>query len=245
VPDVQVGTAVLLPALRNPVILAHQLATLDQISEGRLIVGVGIGADTPASRAEFAAAGVPFAKRVGRLVEGLQLCRALWSGDPVDWDGRWPVVQGQLAPLPFQSGGPPIWLASSVPAGIRRAARLFDGWFPIGPDPTGFAENHKIYRSVAPAGGTDATTALYLTIALDENADRAQVMIDDYLSEYYGLPPQILRKVQACFGGPLEEVVAFIRSYVDAGAQHVVLRIVGDHLSTLRKLGGLRGELNA
>ncbi|MBT7634541.1 MAG: LLM class flavin-dependent oxidoreductase, partial [Rhodospirillaceae bacterium] len=104
---VELGTAVLLPTLRNPVIMAHQVATLDQISQGRVILGVGIAGDVPAIRAEFAAAGVPFEKRVGRMMEGLRLCKALWSGKPVDWDGRWPVEQGVLAPTPHRPGGPP------------------------------------------------------------------------------------------------------------------------------------------
>ena len=95
---VELGTAVLLPALRNPVLLAHQVATLDQVSEGRLILGVGFAADVPNIRAEFAAAGVPFDKRVGRMMEGLRLCRALWTGEPVTWDGRWQVAGGMLAP---------------------------------------------------------------------------------------------------------------------------------------------------
>ena len=100
VPRVSLGTAVLLPALRNPVVLAHLVATLDQVSEGRLILGVGFATDVPNIRAEFAAAGVPFEKRVGRMMEGLRLCRALWSGEPVDWDGRWQVTGGVLAPTP-------------------------------------------------------------------------------------------------------------------------------------------------
>src|SRR5947207_12356859 len=80
VPRVDVGTAVLLPALRNPVLLAHQVATLDRVAEGRLILGVGIASDVPNIRAEFTAAGVAFDKRVGRLLEGLRLARALWTG---------------------------------------------------------------------------------------------------------------------------------------------------------------------
>src|SRR6266699_5007972 len=95
---VEIGTAVLLPALRNPVLLAHQVATLDQLAEGRLILGVGIAADVPNIRQEFTAAGVPFEKRVGRLLEGLRLARALWTGHPVHWDGRWPVKGGVLGP---------------------------------------------------------------------------------------------------------------------------------------------------
>src|SRR5579885_1751982 len=85
----ELGTAVLLPALRNPVVLAHQVATLDQISEGRFILGVGIASDVPNIRAEFVACGVPFEHRVGRMLDGLRLMRALWTGEPVSWNGRW------------------------------------------------------------------------------------------------------------------------------------------------------------
>ena len=97
---VKLGTAVLLPALRNPVVLAHQVATIDQVSDGRVILGVGIAADAPAIHAEFEAVGVPFEKRVSRMMEGLRLCRALWSGDPVDWDGRWKLQQAVVGPSP-------------------------------------------------------------------------------------------------------------------------------------------------
>ena len=86
--------------------LAHQVATVDQISEGRLILGVGIATDVPNIRAEFAAAGVPFEKRVGTMLEGLRLCQALWSGEPVDWSGRWPIEQGVLAPKPARPRRP-------------------------------------------------------------------------------------------------------------------------------------------
>ena len=106
---VKLGTAVLLPALRNPVVLAHQVATIDQVSDGRVILGVGIAADAPAIHAEFEAVGVPFEKRVGRMMEGLRLCKALWTGEPVDWEGRWTVKQGVVGPTPAQAGGPPIW----------------------------------------------------------------------------------------------------------------------------------------
>jgi alkanesulfonate monooxygenase SsuD/methylene tetrahydromethanopterin reductase-like flavin-dependent oxidoreductase (luciferase family) len=82
---VQLGTAVLLPALRNPVILAHVVATLDQVSAGRLILGVGIGLNVPSVHAEFQAAGVPFERRVGRMLEGLRLCRALWTERQLGW----------------------------------------------------------------------------------------------------------------------------------------------------------------
>jgi alkanesulfonate monooxygenase SsuD/methylene tetrahydromethanopterin reductase-like flavin-dependent oxidoreductase (luciferase family) len=121
VPRVILGSAVLLPALRNPVVLAHMVATLDQISEGRLILGVGFAQDVANIRAEFAAAGVPFERRVGRMMESLRLCRALWSGQAVDWNGRWQVAGGVLAPTPYRAGGPPLWIGGNLPTSLERA----------------------------------------------------------------------------------------------------------------------------
>src|SRR5215470_1845666 len=100
----ELGTAVLLPALRNPVVLAHGIATLDQISEGRFILGVGIASDVPNIRAEFVACGVPFEKRVGRMLEGLRLARELWTGKPVSWNGRWVIEDATLGPVPYHPG---------------------------------------------------------------------------------------------------------------------------------------------
>ena len=146
---VELGTAVLLPALRNPVLLAHQVATLDQVSEGRLILGVGFASDRPNIRAEFAAAGVPFEKRVGTMMEGLRLCKALWTGALVDWDGRWQVTSGVLAPTPYRPGGPPLWIGGNLPASLERAGRWFDGWFPNAPDPTAYAAHWAQIRAFA------------------------------------------------------------------------------------------------
>ncbi len=244
VPAVRLGTAVLLPALRNPVVLAQQLATIDQISEGRLIIGAGIAGDVPAIRAEFAAAGVPFEGRVGRMMEGFRLCQALWSGESVTWDRRWQLADAVLAPVPHRPGGPPIWLAAGVADGIERAARHYDGWFPIGPDAETFGRRHKMFVDAARDAGRDPaqqTTAVYLTVAVSDDGDEAA--INAYLEDYYNAPASAMRKVQACKGGDLSQVLAFLRSYVDAGAQHLVIRIVGDHEHTLELLCAHRDEL--
>ncbi len=164
---VELGTAVLLPALRNPVLLAHQVATLDQVSEGRLILGVGFASDRPNIKAEFTSAGVPFDKRVGRMMEGLRLCRALWTGQPVTWEGRWQVTDGVLAPTPHRPGGPPLWIGGNLPASLERAGKWFDGWFPNTPDAATFARQWAEVKDIAAAAGRDPAAlsgAMYLTL---------------------------------------------------------------------------------
>src|SRR5438876_6206769 len=105
---VRLGTAVLLPALRNPVVLAHVVGTLDRIAEGRVILGVGIAADTPAIRKEVEAAGVPWDRRVGRFLETLAICRALWSRDHVSFTGKhFTLDDATVEPKPSRAGGPP------------------------------------------------------------------------------------------------------------------------------------------
>lgn len=229
---VELGTAVLLSALRNPVLLAHQVATLDQVSEGRLILGVGFAADRPNIRAEFAAAGVPFDKRIGRMIEGLRLCRALWTGEKVDWDGRWQVTQGALAPTPYRPGGPPLWIGGNLPASLERAGKWFDGWFPIAPDAATFARQWAEVKSIAQSAGRDAaalTGAMYLTLAVDDDASRAEARLNAFLERYYYQPAPVLRRRQATYAGPASGVAEWLDGYAKAGASHLVLRFAGDH----------------
>jgi len=247
-PTVELGTAVLLPALRNPVLLAQQVATIDQIAEGRLILGVGIASDVPNIRAEFAAAGVPFEKRVGRLLEGLSLCRALWTGMRVDWDGRWKLQGGVLGPLPHRPGGPPIWVAGAQPASLERVGRLFDGWLPNSPTPTRWAQQWQEVEASARAAGRDADAlvgAMYLTLAVDEDAQRAQARLDAYLAQYYGRPAAEVRARQACYAGPAQGMVDWLTAYAEAGAKHLVLRFAGEHERHLETVAQIRAHLPA
>jgi alkanesulfonate monooxygenase SsuD/methylene tetrahydromethanopterin reductase-like flavin-dependent oxidoreductase (luciferase family) len=246
VPRLTLGTAVLLPALRNPVLLAHQVATLDQVCEGRLILGVGLAADVPNIRAEFEAAGVPFEKRVGRMLEGLRLCRALWTGQPVDWDGRWQVRGGVLAPTPHRPGGPPIWIGGNLPASLERAGRWFDGWFPISPDAQTFARQWAEVRTIARDAGRDPsalTGAMYLTLALDEDAARAETRLNAFLQQYYGHPAALVRARQASYAGPAAGVAAWLAGYAQAGAGHLVLRFAGEHERHLKAIASVRAGL--
>jgi alkanesulfonate monooxygenase SsuD/methylene tetrahydromethanopterin reductase-like flavin-dependent oxidoreductase (luciferase family) len=243
---VALGTAVLLPALRNPVLLAHQVATLDQVSQGRVILGAGIASDVANVRAEFAAAGVPFEKRAGRMLEGLRLCRALWTGEPVDWNGRWTVRGGTLGPIPHRPGGPPIWIGGAVAATVERVGRHFDGWFPNGPNPREYAELWGRMITSAQEAGRDPgelTGAVYLTLAIDDDAARASRTMDDFIAGYYGQHSDLLRKRQPCYAGPLEGAADLMAAYRDAGVRHFVLRFAGEHDRHLELLAGIGARL--
>jgi alkanesulfonate monooxygenase SsuD/methylene tetrahydromethanopterin reductase-like flavin-dependent oxidoreductase (luciferase family) len=246
VPRVELGTAVLLPALRNPVLLAHQVATLDQVSQGRLILGVGFASDRPNIRAEHAAAGVPWEKRLGRMMEGLRLCRAFWTGKPVAWDGRWQVQGGVLAPTPYRPDGPPLWIGGNLPASLQRAGRFFDGWFPNAPDHAQYATRWGQIRDIARTAGRDPeqlTGAIYLTLALDEDATRAEARLNAFLENYYGQPASVLRARQVCYAGPSAGVAAWLDGYAQAGARHLVLRFAGEHERQMEALAKVRASL--
>jgi probable F420-dependent oxidoreductase len=227
---VRVGTAVLLPALRNPVVLAHGVGTLDRVAEGRVILGVGIAADTPAIRREFAAAGVPFERRVGRFLEMLEICRALWSRDGVSFSGKHFTLQDvTMEPKPQRPGGPPIWIGGSGPTALREAAR-FDAWFPTGPNVEFFAEHFPRVQAAARAAGraADAVTgAAYVTLALDPDAAAAERRLHGFLESYYGAPAKALLARQACYAGPIEGCAAWLQRWIDAGARHLMLRFAG------------------
>jgi probable F420-dependent oxidoreductase len=241
---VRLGTAVLLPALRNPVVLAHLVATVDQLAEGRLVLGVGIAGDNPAIRAEFAAAGVPFEQRVGRMVHGLDLCRALWTGEPVHWDGPYWTVDGQsLQPTPYRPGGPPIWVGGSAPAALARAGRRYDGWFPVGGELDGFRTGMAAVTEAAVAAGRPADAvagAVYVTLAVDDDRARAEATLDRFLGDYYApVPSTVMRKFQNCYAGPLDGAVEYLAAFAAAGAGHLCLRFCGDHDQNLERFAGV------
>jgi alkanesulfonate monooxygenase SsuD/methylene tetrahydromethanopterin reductase-like flavin-dependent oxidoreductase (luciferase family) len=242
----ELGTAVLLPALRNPVVLAHGIATLDQISEGRFILGVGIASDVPNIRAEFTACGVPFEKRVGRMLEGLRLAHELWTGQPVNWNGRWVMENAVLGPTPHRPGGPPIWIGGMVRQSLERVGRLYDGWFPNSPDPGQWREQwSEIHRIAREAGRNPAalTGAVYLTLTIDDNKAAAEARMNAFMEGYYGRPAAEMRARQATYAGPAEGAAAWLASWVEAGVGHLVLRFAGDHHRHLDAVSRLRDKI--
>jgi alkanesulfonate monooxygenase SsuD/methylene tetrahydromethanopterin reductase-like flavin-dependent oxidoreductase (luciferase family) len=253
-----IGTAVALPALHPPVLLAHRLATLDQLSGGRLVVGAGLGVDNAATRAEFAAAGVPFEQRVGRLVETVRACRTLFRRDPSaaapDAPGRrtpyWDLSGVTLETAPARPDGPPFWVGATVakPAALARAGRCFDGWLPTAPSADAFASGLAAVRAAARDAGRPegaVTGAVYLTVSVAADPRCAEAMLRTYVERYYGLPFEVMSRVQGMFAGAPEDAADWLRGYVRGGAAHVVLRSpdLGAQLDTLGALAAsLREE---
>ena len=227
---VRLGTGVLLPALRNPVVLAHVVGTLDRVAHGRVILGVGIAADMPAIRKEFAAVGVPWDRRVGRFLETIEICRALWSRDNVSYQGKHFTLDGvTVEPKPHRAGGPPIWIGGSGPIALREAAR-FDAWFPTGPNVEFFAEHFPRIQAAAREAGRlpDAVTgAAYVTLALDPSPAAAEQRLNGFIETYYAAPARVILARQAAYAGPIEGCVEWLQHWIDSGARHIALRFAG------------------
>src|SRR5262245_15617539 len=123
---VKLGTGIVLIAQRNPVVLAKEMASLDVLSKGRLILGIGAGYLEP----EFAALGVPFHQRGARTDEYVPAMRALWTQEKPAFEGKYVKFSGiQSRPRPAQVGGPPIVIGGASDAAFERAARYAQGWY--------------------------------------------------------------------------------------------------------------------
>jgi probable F420-dependent oxidoreductase len=233
---VELGTAVLLPALRHPILLAHQLGTLDRLSGGRVIAGMGAGFPTDATRAQFTALGVDFATRGRRLEESIEAMRLLWTGEAVSFKGEHFAFEDvSIAPPPARPGGPPVWLAGGGPA-LRRVARVADGWLPYPPEHGVYAKEAATIRETAQR---PVTPALYATFCLDDDPERARERLRTSIERYYNAPLEFIASIQAMFAGTPEDAAAWLNAYVAAGARHIVVRFAtGDHEASLEEFAG-------
>jgi probable F420-dependent oxidoreductase len=245
---VELGTAVLIAPLRNPVLLAHSAATVDQVAQGRLILGLGFAAHNAAIQHEFKAAGAEFEHRASRMREQMQICRLLWSGEPVNFQGRyWQIEQATLLPKPYRPGGPPLWIGGSGPTSIRITAQHADGYFPNSGTVEQFRESWQGVLHEAPQGRRP-TLAYYGTVNVGPDAALAQRELEAFIERYYNAPFAAISQRQGCVAGTADTCAAWLGQFVAQGAEHLVLRlasadqaaqfkrVVSDLLPRLREL---------
>jgi alkanesulfonate monooxygenase SsuD/methylene tetrahydromethanopterin reductase-like flavin-dependent oxidoreductase (luciferase family) len=228
---VRVGSAVLTLPLYNPVIVAKQVADLDSHSRGRVSIGVGVGGEFPA---EFEAVGVPVSERGARADEGVEVLRKLWSGNAVTHDGKFyklndvkmNVVKPAHEEAPrMRAGGPPILICGRKEPGMRRAARIGDGWMPYLVSPSAYARSVETIRTEAAAIGRDLAGfewAIFLYCSVRRDGDRARDDVSKFLGSAYGDKPQAMLDRIAPSGTP-EQVAALLQEYVDAGVRHFII----------------------
>lgn len=227
---VRLGTAVLLPALRQPVLMAQTLATVDLISGGRLVIGAGVGgAFNDEQKGEWVAAGVDHRRRARRFEEVVEITKGLGPGEPHTHKGRhFELDSVRMLPAATQSAGIPWLLAThhraGQPAQIERAARIGDGIIAISDTPAEFAEVIAQVDAKAEEYGRNTSNrenVFYLTVNLNENEADAKADAEDWLMRYYGA--NIWGTRWGPFGG-VQNVADRMAAYSEAGADTVIVR---------------------
>ncbi|HWT91688.1 MAG TPA: TIGR03619 family F420-dependent LLM class oxidoreductase [Solirubrobacteraceae bacterium] len=247
---VRLGTAVLLPPLRHPVWLAKYFATMDQLSGGRMILGIGTGSP-PYAKAELAALGRPeLLGRRGRLVdEWITIMRSVWQDDVTSFDGEFITVEGaQVFPKPVQCPLPILYGGTGERV-MRRIAKRLDGWFPIFLAPDVIAAGRRQLEELAQEHGRQPSELQVVSenwLSVDDDAARAAgrvARIDDALFEHarkMADPTRMTEDHKAyekmereSLAGPPEAIRELLGRYEEAGVDTLVLRVVADDLDEM------------
>ena len=233
--DMELGTGVYISTLAHPVHIAEEVATLDQLSEGRVILGVGAGY----RRDEFRSFGVN-SKTIGRrFVESLEVLRALWSGRPVTHRGEFFQLQDQtISVLPARPGGPALWIGANAPKTIRRAARIGDAWLPSpNVKPRWAIGNLQSFRREAQAHGRLEHISRYpilreahVSTSRGQAEEAGRFIRDEYLHysgynlEYFDSKFEDLRRKAFLWGSP-DDIAAGIDNLAHGGFDHFIFRM--------------------
>jgi probable F420-dependent oxidoreductase len=206
---IRIGAGVVLLPLRSPAVVAKEFASLDYLSRGRVVLGVGVGGE---GEKDFEAVGVSMRERGARTDEAMRALKALFSSSPASFSGRFWSFEGvSIEPQPAQAGGPPLWVGGRSEAALRRAAELGDGWLPIWVSPGRFARGlEELPERV--------TRAVALPSVVGGTLEEART----YLSRRYGTGFSREAVERYCLFGPAETCAERVAAYVEAGAEHVV-----------------------
>ena len=214
---VTVASGVLLGVLRHPAWVAKSVSTIDALSEGRVLVGLGVGGE---NRAEFELAGVPLEERGRRTTELMRSLREMWLADNPHG----------LQPPPVQSRIP-LWHGGRADAALARTARFGDGWLGAFVTPERYAERWSALGSLAADAGSapeELTPGLHVYIRVDDDADRAWREASAFIGDVYAIDPEPMRRY--CIAGNADQCADEIAAFVEAGVTHVICRIAGSDL---------------
>jgi probable F420-dependent oxidoreductase len=228
------GPAVLLIPLRNPVPLAQSLATLDQLSRGRLIAGVGLGAYTHV----YPAYGIPVERRAARYSEALKIMKMLWTEERVSFDGEfWKISDASLSIKPFQKPHPPMWFGGGAPAALKRAVDMGSGFIGAGSCSTAdFRSQVRLVREFLEKSRQDPTGFMVskrVYLAIDRHRGRAAKRLREWFGWYYGRA-EMADQVTVC-GSP-QECIDGLAEITQAGATLLILNPVFDMAEQLELL---------
>lgn len=234
--QLRLGCAVFVTPLHQPVHLAKSLASLDQLSRGRLEVGVGIGGRVrPFSAFEVE----PDDGLVVRFNEGLRLMRALWTEPKITFAGRfWQLDGATMEPKPFQKPHPPLWFGGSAPSALRRAVRHGDGFFGAGSTTTAaFADQvanvrHELEQHQRDPGDFPIAKRVYIVV--DDDTERARQLMAAELVRIYGEFGRRLEPVAVT--GPPDACAAGLREVADVGAEMILLNTVVEQAEQMERL---------
>lgn len=222
-----IGTSVYLLPLRPPAPVAKQTSSLDHLSEGRFIFGVGVGGEFPR---EFEACGVPLKERGARLGESIDVVRKLWSGEPVSHDGRFfRFDEVHMQPAAFSPGGPPIWCGGRSEAALRRIGRKMDGWISYVVTPDQYEAGLATIAAAAQGAGRTMTafgTAHLLFTRIDKSYDAALDAATALLSERYAMDFRRAAERYCALGRP-EDIAERLLAFHQAGVRHFILDMLG------------------
>ena len=231
---VRLGTSVILPITRNPIHLAKALSSLDQLSQGRLTLGVGMGGP----HVPEPAFGISRENRARRFVEVVKITKALWTEPRASFAGEfWKFDNLAMEPKPLQKPHPPIWFGARDEIALKRTVRLGDGWMGAGSSTfEDFVKQSTMLRRLlaeAHRDGAHFPISKRVYLAIDDNRGRAEARLREWFGARYknaDMAPRV-----SIWGGTAE-VVDKLGELVRAGAQHFLLNPVFDDLEHLEKL---------
>lgn len=222
---IKVGAGAVLLPLRNPVVLAKELATLDLYSEGRVIVGYGVGGPPDSHPDAFEACGVSLRERGSRTDEALEIMTKLWTGEAVDHQGRFQSFSKiQLEPRPHQRPHPPLWAGGVSDRMLKRVARYSDGFYPVRVNPEEYAASWgKIERYGDELGRevSGLTRAIHLFYRIGHTQEEARAAGEAEVNRRRGFEVSLVSDGRYAFGNA-DDCVKAVEGFLEAGVDHIV-----------------------